>query len=228
MEESLQISQVAGIEHNSSRFSRMGDDYVFSRMDRAALNRDAEDAPVRFNGITLFLCRKGECSLKIDLEKYEVTKGSLTVIGPGSLVSVDSLGTSEGDVLFLSSKLLNDVHIDPNVLGQSRITIKKLPPVIMLTAEEFDLVNRYMELLHYNAVENSDTIYSKNISRTIASAVLYQILQIFESRYAGGDGDAPDDEVMSSRRLSYVHRFSQLLRENYRRERSVGFYASKL
>lgn len=229
MEESLQIAQVAGIREQSAQFSRLGDDYIFSRTECGALRRDQETTPVRFNGVSLFLCREGEGYVEINLEKHKVEAGTLTVVGPNSLVAVEDANTTAGDMLFLSAQILNEVHLDPAALRTSGIRSKFSSPVVPLSKEEFDLVDRYMELLHYNAIENAESHYARQIARTLASAVLYQVLQIFHTRTekteAPGD---PDTNNLSSRRISYVRRFAGLLQEHFRRERSVGFYAEKL
>lgn len=228
MGESLQIAQVAGgIRNQSARFSRLGDDYIFSRAKCSALRRDQDSAPIRFNGVTLFLCREGECTAEINMEKYVIKARTLAVVEPSSLVALDDGNSAAGDMLFLSSHLMNEVHLDPGAIRRSRLDHNKSLPIVRLTKEEFDLMDRYMELLHYNAIENADSHYAKYIARTLASAVIYQILQIFMS-HAEKDITATETEQISTRRMNYVRRFSILLQEHFRRERSVGFYAEKL
>lgn len=226
---SLQLAQVADIRHQSEEYSRLADDYIFSRTNGMSLERTEEDAPVKFNGVTLFLCRQGHTFIDINLERFDVGPGTLVIIGPSSLVYPEKNTNATGDILFLSAQLLREVHFDPGVLRAAKLSASLPPPVISLTKEEFNLVNRYMELLHFNAVENTDMIYARNIGRSMAAAVLYQIIQLIHKHYYRQEEELDEAEApISSRRMSYLHRFARLLQENYRKERSVGFYASKL
>ncbi|HUN19861.1 MAG TPA: helix-turn-helix domain-containing protein [Muribaculaceae bacterium] len=225
MEENIRISDIASIREHSSMFSRMEDDYIFSR---GTFNDLSTDVPARFNGLTMYLCRSGKARLEVNMAEYELAPKSLTIITPGQLVSCGQMDIN-GDTLFISIDFLKDINIDLNAVTSPPLLKNHISPVMPLSDNEFDLIARYFELLHSNAVNNTTQLYARNIGRTLIAATIYQILQFVDSRRAEenalvGSGTT----TLSTRRMSYVHEFGRLVHKYFRKERSVAFYADKL
>ncbi len=195
MEENIRISDIASIREHSSMFSRMEDDYIFSRGT--------------FNGLTRYLCRSGKARLEVNMAEYEIAPKSLTIINPGQLVSCGQMDIN-GDTLFISIDFLKDINIDLNAVTSPPLLKNHISPVMPLSDNEFDLIARYFELLHSNAVNNTTQLYARNIGRTLIAATIYQILQFVDSRRAEENA------------------FGRLVHKYFRKERSVAFYADKL
>ena len=150
-------------------------------------------------------------------------------LGPDKIISSKQTDFNdfEAYLLFMSPQFLRDINIDMNVMNNIGLMASlksSRQPVLALSDEESQLLQKYMELLHYNTIKNSDELYIKNISRNIIASVIYQIFQF-------GEKYMPQERVEErplSRRANYVQEFMRLMHENYRQERSVGFYADKL
>jgi AraC-like DNA-binding protein len=228
MEDIVQIQQFAEMKKNSADFSQMGENYIFSRLSTS--NRDIHvlNSPLRFNGLTFFMCRQGSLKVEINLEHFSITPHSLMIIAPGSMFQVEETDWEnlDGDLLFISTSFLNDINIDINALSQGTLIGQNRQDVMNLSPEEFNLLIKYFELLHKNNIDNSSSIFSTNIARTLVAATIYQVLQ-FASTRTPKDIEEPTDGT-KSRRMSYVHDFIRLVHQFHRQERGVSFYAEKL
>lgn len=229
MEQSLRIAQLSGIKRFSFDYSKFGDDYMFSHFIPGESALDYFSSPVRFEGILFVLCLKGKLEVEINLQQIELCSNSLLCLGPDKIISSKQTDFSDFEAyfLFMSPQFLRDINIDMNVMnniGRMASLKSSRQPVLLLSDEESQLLQKYMELLHYNTIKNSDELYIKNISRNIIASVIYQIFQF-------GEKYMPHERVEErplSRRANYVQEFMRLMHENYRQERSVGFYADKL
>ena len=229
MEQSLRIAQLSGIKRFSFDYSKFGDDYMFSHFIPGESALDYFSSPVRFDGILFVLCLKGKLEVEINLQQIELNSNSLLCLGPDKIISSKQTDFNDFEAyfLFMSPQFLRDINIDMNVMnniGRMASLKSSRQPVLSLSDEESQLLQKYMELLHYNTIKNSDELYIKNISRNIIASVIYQIFQF-------GEKYMPQERVEErplSRRANYVQEFMRLMHENYRQERSVGFYAEKL
>ena len=229
MEQSLRIAQLSGIKRFSFDYSKFGDDYMFSHFIPGGSALDYFSSPVRFDGILFVLCLKGKLEVEINLQQIELCSNSLLCLGPDKIISSKQTDFSDFEAyfLFMSPQFLRDINIDMNVMnniGRMASLKSSRQSVLSLSDEESQLLQKYMELLHYNTIKNSDELYIKNISRNIIASVIYQIFQF-------GEKYMPHERVEErplSRRANYVQEFMRLMHENFRQERSVGFYADKL
>lgn len=229
MEQSLHIAQLSGIKRFSFDYSKFGEDYVFSHFIPGEQTLEYFLSPVRFDGMLFVLCLKGKLECEINLEKLELTQDSLLILSPDKIISSQQKNFSDFEAyfLFMSPKFLRDINIDVNIVNNaSRFSSLKNSrrPIMPLEKSESGLLQKYMELLHYNTAENIDEVYIKSISRNIIASVIYQIFQFAAKR-------APQKEIEErplSRRANYVQEFMRLVHEHYSKERSVGFYADKL
>lgn len=229
MEQSLRIAQLSGIKRFSFDYSKFGDDYMFSHFIPGESALDYFSSPVRFEGILFVLCLKGKLEVEINLQQIELCSNSLLSLGPDKIISSKQTDFSDFEAyfLFMSPQFLRDINIDMNVMnniGRMASLKSSRQAVLSLSDEESQLLQKYMELLHYNTIKNSDELYIKNISRNIIASVIYQIFQ-FGEKYMPHERM---EERPLSRRANYVQEFMRLMHENYRQERSVGFYADKL
>ncbi|MDE7125799.1 MAG: hypothetical protein K2O12_04900, partial [Muribaculaceae bacterium] len=227
MENTFHIRQFDG---SSKDVIRLGDDYLIVSIDGNVRNPDEYFAsPVRFYGLTLFLCKSGSLDVEVNFERYNISSGSIFVVEPSSLVRTCGSCNVKGDMLFISTPFLHDVNFDMQALHQTMVLKENRVPHIVLSDKECSVIDMYFQLMRHNAGadEYGESPLSKNIARSLVSAILYQLMLVLRSRR---DSTGADTAVsnMSTRRLNYVHEFGGLVHKYYRRERSVAFYASKL
>ena len=180
---------------------------------------------MRLQGFNIILCLKGSIKFNINIEPYELTAGTLIAIAPDCVVTVDpaDINDLEAYIFAMSPDFLRDINFEVNMIAAPREQHHGKPNTLQLTDNEIQLIRRYFDLIHFNTIENSNAIYVRSISRSLIAAMFYHMLQFINSR-----SDNDDNTGSLSRRANYVREFIQLVNQNFRTERGVAFYASKL
>lgn len=226
MEKAITISQLAELEKISTEYCRLDNDYLLARLE-GGLRRDRirSSVPMRFDGLTFFLCRRGSMTVEINLEKHELSDNSLLGIGPDRMVNVDRVGAGDFDgyIFFLSRHFLEDTNIDLNIVNvQPQLSVDETP-VMPLDAPEAEFAESILKVIYSNTTLN-DPLYARSIARSLVAAFCYLIMQ----KIARRQSVTAEAERPRSRRLLYAHEFRLLVNKYHRRERSVAFYASKM
>lgn len=230
---SISISQLTGIKNFATTYSQMEEEYILSRMKFENIdNSHKKDAgkkpqqPVRIDGFTLILCLEGSFSMGINLDNFDVESNTVLLVGPNSIIRFNNASEEKIDAytLFVSINFLKDINLDINALRSTHFT-KKPTPILTLTSEEMAILKRYLDLMHLNTIDNTSTIYVRNIARCLMASLLYQLMQ-FSTNHITSE---PQEETQpQSRRMNYVRDFMALVQKHHCQERSVGFYADKL
>lgn len=223
----IPFAALENIRNITSDYTRFGNDYIFARIDSSALLLDLLKEPIRLSGMTFCLLLDGHLSLEINTRRIELAPISTFALNASSTVRICDIDCHNIDayVLFLSLEFLRDLPIDHN-------NIKFPPPVEgdydpmvnNLTDNEISMLSGMMDLLYRNARMNAETMYTRNVSKSMIQALVYQYFQIAHD-HTHQDQD-PDRPV--PRRLGYVHDFMHLVQTHYRRERSLRFYADRM
>lgn len=229
MEQSVHIAQLSGIKHFSFDYSKFGDNYMFSHFVPGDRTMDYFTTPIRFDGLMFVLVLKGKLEAEINLQKVVIEPNSVLSLGPDRIISSKQTDFSDFEAyfLFMSPQFLRDINIDMNIVnsaGRFAAIRDDRNPVLSLTVEESELLQKYLELLHDNTTQNVDELYIKSISRNIIASILYQIMQFVSTRTP----QPIEEERPRTRRANYVQEFMRLVHTHYRQERSIGFYADKL
>ena len=207
----------------SRQFSSLTDGYIFSRVTKTEQFAEFSSQTMRLRGITMIMCLSGSVTLNVNMEPYRLTPNSLLVIPSQSVFRLGQVDwdTLDAYVFILSPEFLHDINFEISILTSYKISSSQ-PAQLELTDHESRLMSRYLDLIHYNTVDNTDTIYVRSISRSLIAAAVYQLMQF------AGNHDVSRKPVKLSRRDKYVKEFIALVSRTYKRERSVAFYAGKL
>lgn len=224
-EKKLSIEDIGKAIRFSKNFSRMGDEYVVCSLSTGGNPIPTLASPIRLSGLTLLLCRKGTLDVEINLAPFHISPGALVVISPDTLTKFHNMDYENLDIsmLFVGIDFLKDVNIDLNAINV-RSLIEQRTPIVKLTRPEFDILNKHLELLELHADNDTRTIFSRNIARSLVAATTYRLLQFNFDRINNIETPAGP----RSRRTTYVQDFMRLVHHNYTRERSVAFYADQL
>lgn len=225
---SIQLSQLTGIKNIAKNYSNFEDDYIFTRLTFDAVQSKSGHKPVRINGFTMILCLEGKFTLDINLDSYEIGSNIMLMIGPNSILrfSKNNQDNVDAYILFMSIDFLKDINLDINTLNPRNFFERKNAPIMELSNEEAAILRRYLDMIHLNTTNNTDSVYIRNISRCLMASMIYQMMQFAASRKVEQEEDAPKQP--QSRRLNYVRDFMSLVQKHHCLERSVGFYANKL
>lgn len=216
----IQFSELSMLEKVVDNFTNLEGDYVLTKFTSANAQFD-ESVAHRFDGMTMGLTVKGTLKLILNLEEVTVRANSLVIIPPDIVFRPMGWEGEELEtyILFLSNRFIHDINIDLNAINTSLFASNNL--VLELTDDHVELMLKYFNLFHLNTLGKSG--YSRYIARALASACSYQIMAFAEDAAARKIEEQP-----RSRKVSYVQRFLQLVREYHRSERSISFYAQQM
>ncbi len=229
MTEPILINQLSFLRRFGNDYSRLGDDYACVHVHTDNGCDGVRPSSLRFDGVMLMLVRKGDVELTINMESYHLPSCTLLVVPPQTTVSVHSVNTDEIDIYLMQISIgfLHDINFEVNMLNIVPLTVEHRPSMTLLP-EECELLAKYLDLIHSNTLANNSSgteMYARCISRNLMAAMLYQSMAMGQRHRT----DSPSDSERSrSRKVIYTHEFMRLVRENFKRERSVGFYADKL
>lgn len=225
MEKNLEIKDLAGIEPFASQFSRMADRLIMARLRAGTRPLETLRLPLRLDCMTIVLVRRGSLKAEVNLQPYNIKANTLLVVSPGTLLQVSDIDYDRIDlyIIFVSKAFLVDINIDLNAIN-IRSLIEHRSPAVKLPEPEVNKLTRFFELLDLNA-HDEDTVFSKNVARSLCAAIFYQLLQYNFLRISRET--APED-TNHNRRSTYVHDFMRLVHLNYMHHRSLSFYAEQL
>ena len=229
MNHKLNLESIVPISELSEAFSHAEHDYIFSHLVfHDDLNGRAPEV-FSFDGLTIVVVLKGEIKVTVNSKSYRMKEKTVTVLGSNCVMSASPNKESEVYTLFLSNDFINSIHFDLNIITPSHFINRD--PIIKMDSKESVLVCRFLNILHHCAVENSNMpkhveVIGRSIGRNLVVALLYQLVFIVEKQQVLREPKA--SKRVNTRKMHYIHDFMRLLQENYRTERSVGFYASKL
>ena len=177
--------------------------------------------PIRIDAVVLTLCTKGGFTACINLRDHRVEENSLLMISPDQIVQTKEI-TKDFSGLFIA--------VSPSFIDRTFKPLKELLPFmlyikdnssIQLTPEEFNILAKYHSFL-WDKVKTVDNIYRKEITKGILSSLFYEIYNII-SRKA-----IVNTSHNTTRKEEIFKLFMKEVTENFKQERSVSFYASKL
>ncbi len=222
----IDLSQVSGIRKYIADYSSLESDYIFSRLTPQSTTSPLVSGPLRINGMLFCFVAKGYMNVDINLESYTVQANSFITATSANIITIREFDRKELDayVLIIAPEFMRDINLDINVIQSSPIP-RNARPMLMLTPQESELLQLYLELLHLNTKKNQSDLYIRAISRTLMSSIVYQLMQFAAMRE---DPAVTARSHSLTRRTNYVHDFMELVHRHHKHERSVAFYAEKL
>lgn len=176
----------------------------------------AGSEPFLADTTTAIFLRKGSMEVSINMVDYEITAPTMIVYMEGMIVSQKSVSSdADMDVIILSRELTDDI-LSSAVYAKLRARILKAPVFPLYGLEKVTFAFNYLLV---NMVAMKDAPYRLEAARHIALTLFYG----FVLREADS---APETKGLRSDGIA--DRFFQMVRENYRTERTVSFYADKL
>lgn len=236
MDTELKLKDMAGIESFSTRFSRLGDRYIFFRIAtgmRATQNGSAAqpelmpalNKPFRLNGMLFLLVHGGSISVKVNTDTVHIKRGELLAVRTGTLMVVSAVdATCDFSVLFISNNFLQSIDIDLHSV-EIKPMFERPMPYLRITQKEAEIFRKYLDLLDFNASHTSGSVFATLVARNLMASMVYEML-----RYSLSQVETPGatDDKTQGRAQNYIFRFIHLLHIHYSRHRSLRFYAEQL
>lgn len=210
-----QIKEVVGHKDNYDDF------YVFRA---SSGDHVIEGRTVRMKAFTVILCIDGTENGTVNLKEMSVNKGSLLMTFPNNVLKIEAgYPTATVRGIMLSQDFMRMLQVD---VKNSLPLFMRLAynPLVNLTREQQEDIERYFDLLE-NISNNSDLAHRDEIVRGLLMSMFYRISDTYEQRPQVLD---EKERSVRNRREEYFAKFITLLSENFKRERTVGFYAEQM
>lgn len=210
-----QIKEVVGHKDNYDDF------YVFRA---SSGDHFIEGRTVRMKAFTVILCIDGTENGTVNLKEMSINKGSLLMTFPNNVLKIEAgYPTATVRGIMLSQDFMRMLQVD---VKNSLPLFMRLAynPLVNLTQEQQEDIERYFDLLE-NISNNSNLAHRDEIVRGLLMSMFYRISDTYEQRPQVLD---EKERSVRNRREEYFAKFITLLSENFKRERTVGFYAEQM
>lgn len=190
---------------------------VYYEVD-SALNQT--DAPIRVLGLTIALCIEGEGEVGIGVRKYSFKKNSLMLLDPNQYVhSLSSKGRVKIKAIGCSLEMIE--FIMPKISNFLPLIIHNpIESISQLSDEYSEDIQEYMKIIGKKLKNVNSPLKRVKVSNLIQAL----LCEIIEKRYVSKDGV----ERPQTRKEEILSKFIIEVLMNFRKERSVAFYADKL
>ena len=181
------------------------------------------ELPAKIDFILSIMCEAGRLLISYDNRSHELTKNSLMVMRQGHVINSYELSPDfKGHVIVVSTK-----HLDKTVPTMTKFMPYMIHfmgnPVIKLTEEEMTNQIELRNLLKAKSQPQSDHAYRDNFVRSVLEALFFETLGV----YSAHSMDLRSMQTIR-RKDSLLYDFIQLVESEFRRERSVAYYANRL
>ncbi|MDR3118813.1 MAG: helix-turn-helix domain-containing protein [Mediterranea sp.] len=164
------------------------------------------------------ICLNGYTRVSINLQEYFIGPGTMMVAVPDQIVqSLEISDNYQGVVIAISRNYTDEIFPKVEVMLPIFFYTKEYP-CINIKGEELNSIMEYYNILWKKTKKEYE---SKHIIQTLLVALLYEIYEIYYHRL-------PRKKEAGSRKEMLYDQFMRSLSENYKKERSVNFYAREL
>ena len=176
--------------------------------------------PARLNVILLAVCSAGKIDVTIDMRDFSLQPSSLLVLRPGHIINSYSVSEDyAGFFIALNGDILNEALPSFSQIVSCAIYFLN-NPIIPLTADELNDQLKFFHLIRHK-MDDTHIIYHDNIVRSLCEALFYETLSLYS-------GHIKDIANVGRRKIELLFNFVNLVENNYRQHRDVGYYADLL
>lgn len=211
-----EISDIAEY-FNKKTSNSDGDEAIFYEIDSSV---NTPQAPIRLLGLTIALCIEGVGEITIGLKKYEIRKNSLILLNPNQYVYSTRMKTPfKMAIIGCNVNLIQSIV--PKLSGLLSLMIHNpMESVTDLTSEQASNIHECMRYIGRKLNSPFTRIKGMKI-RSLLQALLCEIIEI---HFIESEGV----EKLQTRREEIFAKFVAEVMQNFKKERSVSFYANQL
>lgn len=175
---------------------------------------------VRLQNFLFGLVLDGQAEISIDETKYVLNKNSYLILFPEQVARLNYRSDDfNGIFLSVSGETLKILqHSMPNMI--SMFLFIRQYPCAALTEENVKWIKQYHHLLLKEAKDTTN-MFRRETCLSLLIALTYKLSNIY------GTQIMPEPQ-MPNRQADILATFVEILEKNYKKERGIGFYASKM
>ncbi|KQC00821.1 AraC family transcriptional regulator [Pedobacter sp. Hv1] len=167
------------------------------------------------------ICTQGSATLLANLEQYQLTPGTLIVMGPET---IRSWPTQTADyveeILFFTEPFFLAITKNPNSLHQFTFLDNNSPKTILLSTDQCDIISKLLKDIKQTIAQESPR--EPELVGSYINIVLNQVADLYELHYP--DGLLNNTNIQRN----MVLQFKKLLLANYLQLHTVNAYAALL
>lgn len=212
------LFQFQDLEGNDANWGLIEEDILVGRNLKHAIEEHAVIHRPDF--LFIALCTRGRVHFKIDGTLLKVSKGSLVVVTPGKMIEIEHLGKDSNGIGFgISREFIYNVIVEYSNLWSLMLQAEKHPHIRLEGKEVKAIVNLHSQLLEASHLPEHP--FKTEMIQNLMRAAIYQLAMLVEPHME-------INPLRESRDFALYYRFSQLVAQNFRKNRQVAFYAGKL
>jgi len=201
----------------SQLIQERGEDIIINLNTTLAEGEVSNEVLIR-NGIVILLCKADGGSICVDSKEYKLSKNNVVVLPENHIIrNITPSLMRESDVIAVSVDYILNMPspIDTSILNYSRYI-----SVLKVSDEKFSDLQSYYKFIYKESQEGCR--YQSEIIHSIFYALILEIMAEYEKVFEIGY------ETSDIKANNLSDRFFQLLATNYKKSRSVTFYAERL
>ena len=178
--------------------------------------------PFRSEVFCILLCTRGEISVSVDLNRYDIRRNTLSVIRPGSKLMVHTCRNFAVRCIVFDPAIQLHTPIPASDVADLRLKVMQ-NPVLHLAAGERLRLRRLFFAFHAVAGSSLNSALGRIALQHAIAVLLYSISDLLQRKAQPRPGRSAH-----TRKDEYFCRFLHLLSQYFMLERSVAFYAEKM
>ena len=177
------------------------------------------DQPERIDVGMIMICRKGNARLTLDVRAYGLSAGTEMVILPGKILALDSVSDDfEVEYFIFTRDMFEEASYRLDLAFLKFMAENPYYQHNPVTLERFD---RWLASIQ-RMYEDREHIFRDTIMRNLLQNVFLNIYDAVRRREVNMTDDYSD------RQGELFHRYMTLVRENFREQHNVSYYASRM
>lgn len=178
--------------------------------------------PCRIDALIIGIGTEGAATISCNLQECRLRKNTLFCFAPNTILQIDSSTEFRAHVVVVSTDFVRNTNF--NLRNMMPVLLERGGnPTLQLDEAQSRVMQSFLSLIEQE-VHAPEQPYSREVVRGLLISMIYKMCDILQSvSVARSDESMPRD-----RGEAYFRRFTELLGENYRKERSVLFYAQRL
>lgn len=209
-------------------YSELYDDKCLVIREFDSANYSSHDnffsSPTRLDALIIFLCTEGEMEFTCDLEEIRLTPGMLFATRPGSIIQGNSLSNCKGSVVVIDVHLLDIFNLSVQKILAHFAMLSGIRGMQLNKDQETEALN-LMQVMAFSFKQDVSTPYYHETARSLTLSFLYTILN-----YAAQlvNEKSQEDVQVQGRNEEYFRTFIQLVKDNFRQQRKITYYANRM
>lgn len=176
--------------------------------------------PRRMKCILLALCRHGKVQYSVDTEERMVAANDVIIISEGQVIDNYMLSSDlSGIAILISQNFFSEIIKDIHGIS-SLFLFSRSHPVFGLRQKETNTLMTYFDLI-WNKMNDDEHHFRKDVVRSLIATMIYDLSQVIYRIQQ-------QRSERQSRAESIFTEFIRLVEQNFRHERRVSQYATRL